>query len=377
MELSRRRIQIANGEKGHSKEVINKYIKQWELEGFDVSELKDEPIKISTKVSDKKIILLEAFHIGHGGVERWIVDLIKNYPEKDIEWRVWSKDSNVHSKIYEEEIKKIANLYLGSDKLREACLNIDLCIACGYFTNDFYKGKTIAVAHGEDHFYEECMDNLSFCQYRVGTSKTAQNIFKEKESTLIYNGVDLNRCFPKNLDIKSQLGLPDDKLILLSLCRLELDKRVWLAMEAAEILGAYLLIVGAGSQEKNLRQFAKNLNFEDYRFLGFQTEIGDYLSIADLMLVTSTQESFCLAGGEAAIAGVPIVATPVGLFTERDDFYKVSYDPKSSEYKEIIPKAIADTETTNRLRNYYLDNFNINNFVGNWKKYIDIVLEDN
>ena len=54
----------------------------------------------------------------------------------------------------------------------------------------------------------------------------------------------------------------------------------------------------------------------DVRVLGYRSDIGRTLAQCDLLLVTSWEESFCLAALEAMASGLCVVATSVGGLTE-------------------------------------------------------------
>jgi glycosyltransferase involved in cell wall biosynthesis len=52
------------------------------------------------------------------------------------------------------------------------------------------------------------------------------------------------------------------------------------------------------------------------RSFGITTDVATILREADLLLMTSTTESFCLAAAEAMACGIPVVATWVGGVAE-------------------------------------------------------------
>lgn len=74
-----------------------------------------------------------------------------------------------------------------------------------------------------------------------------------------------------------------------------------------------LVMVGDGSERTNAEHRAHCLGIHDKCvFVGKQPKIVDYLSIADLLLLPSEQESFGLAALEAMACEVPVVASRVG-----------------------------------------------------------------
>lgn len=80
---------------------------------------------------------------------------------------------------------------------------------------------------------------------------------------------------------------------------------------------ARLVMVGDGSERALAAHRARCLGVEDYCvFVGKQPNIIDYLSIADVLLLPSEQESFGLAALEALACEVPVIASLVGGLPE-------------------------------------------------------------
>ena len=74
-----------------------------------------------------------------------------------------------------------------------------------------------------------------------------------------------------------------------------------------------LVMVGDGSERTNVEHRARTLGIYDKCvFVGKQPKIVDYLSVADVLLLPSEQESFGLAALEAMACEVPVVASRVG-----------------------------------------------------------------
>jgi N-acetyl-alpha-D-glucosaminyl L-malate synthase BshA len=81
----------------------------------------------------------------------------------------------------------------------------------------------------------------------------------------------------------------------------------------AKGIDARLVMVGDGSERGLAEHRARSLNVEAYcSFVGKQARIVDYLSVADVLLLPSEQESFGLAALEAMACEVPVVASRVG-----------------------------------------------------------------
>src|SRR6476661_179445 len=76
---------------------------------------------------------------------------------------------------------------------------------------------------------------------------------------------------------------------------------------------ARLVMVGDGSERTNCEHRARCLGIQNQcSFVGKQPRIVDYLSVADVLLLPSEQESFGLAALEAMACEVPVIASRVG-----------------------------------------------------------------
>src|SRR5687767_2965872 len=90
-----------------------------------------------------------------------------------------------------------------------------------------------------------------------------------------------------------------------------------LARVRAKGVGARLVMVGDGSERPRAEHRARCLGVESYcSFVGKQPRIVDYLSVSDVLLLPSEQESFGLAALEASACEVPVIASRVGGIPE-------------------------------------------------------------
>jgi N-acetyl-alpha-D-glucosaminyl L-malate synthase BshA len=80
---------------------------------------------------------------------------------------------------------------------------------------------------------------------------------------------------------------------------------------------ARLVMVGDGSERTNVEHRAHCLGvFDSCVFVGKQPRIVDYLSVSDVLLLPSEQESFGLAALEAMACEIPVIASRVGGIPE-------------------------------------------------------------
>jgi N-acetyl-alpha-D-glucosaminyl L-malate synthase BshA len=84
-----------------------------------------------------------------------------------------------------------------------------------------------------------------------------------------------------------------------------------------ERIDAELWLVGDGPRLPAMRTMLREAEAgEAVRFFGATTDVTTVLQHADLLLMTSVAESFCVAAVEAMACGIPVVATRVGGLAE-------------------------------------------------------------
>ncbi len=122
-------------------------------------------------------------------------------------------------------------------------------------------------------------------------------------------------------ELKRQLA-PNGEFLLAHVSNFRAVKR---PIDCVEILArvrkkgfdAKLVLVGDGPEMSALRHRAKQLEVIDHCvFVGKQPKIVDYISIADILMLPSEQESFGLSALEAQACEVPVIATRIGGIPE-------------------------------------------------------------
>lgn len=143
-----------------------------------------------------------------------------------------------------------------------------------------------------------------------------------KNITIIPNGVDLD-LFDAKIEqnklatLKTNLQIQPAEKIIITTSRLNYKNAVDDLISSLRFLSAdyKLLILGNGEDEDKLKNLTEDNKLTDrVIFLGYKkhSEIVEYLKISDVFCRPSLQEGLGNSFLEAMMAGIPIIATPVG-----------------------------------------------------------------
>ncbi len=213
----------------------------------------------------------------------------------------------------------------------------------------------------------------------IGASRAVAGNFRKigaKNVEVIPNGVDLKRF--ENLERK-----PHDGFVAITVARLERVKGINYLIEAAarseirRISDLLILIVGDGSERKNLESLVEKLNLkEKVRFLGeiSNEKIPEHLAAADCFVLSSLKEGFGIVILEAQAAGIPVIATRVGGILDLIEGEKtgILVAPYNSEE---IAGAIAKIYSNPDFRQSLVQNAKINLEKYNWQNIADKVYQ--
>ena len=166
----------------------------------------------------------------------------------------------------------------------------------------------------------------SFVHHYIAVSEANARYLREQKGlpahkiVVIRNGCDLERfdpAHPAPAGLKSRLGFADGDPVLVVLGRLEPQKGHRVLLDALpavlrEFPRARLVCVGEGILRDHLREQVRALGLEaSVRFVGYQTNVTDWLALADLTVLPSFYEGLPLVAIESLAAGRPVVATAV------------------------------------------------------------------
>ncbi|SDF68526.1 glycosyltransferase family 4 protein [Klenkia brasiliensis] len=123
-------------------------------------------------------------------------------------------------------------------------------------------------------------------------------------------GVDLQQFSPTRRSDAVRTALaPDGELLVGTVARLAVEKRLHLLAPLSELPGVRLVVVGDGPQRRALQRVLPRAVFTG-RVVG--EELGDLVSSLDLLVHPGADETFCQAVQEALAAGVPALVAASG-----------------------------------------------------------------
>lgn len=168
----------------------------------------------------------------------------------------------------------------------------------------------------------------------IAVSKATKDLMvrsgiNEERIELLYNGVDENYWDRRNItdDLKRELSIPDDSLVIGSVGRLGEEKDYFSFLEVAKrvherIAKTCFVIVGDGkeSEKQDLLQYSKKIGVDKYViFTGYRNDLLRIYNTFNVFLSTSLTEGLPNTMLEAMAMKVPIVATDVGGVSELVD----------------------------------------------------------
>ena len=182
-----------------------------------------------------------------------------------------------------------------------------------------------------------------------------------KPINTIPNGIDLSQFkAAKNPgSFRSRLGLKPDAPILLSVGRVDPEKRLDFLIDAFaglsdRIPDAHLVFAGDGSARKKLEAHAANTKVNDrIHFLGMvnRAELPDLLHDATVFLSASTTEVHPISIIEAIASGLPLVAVQdeafEGMIVENENGHLTSLNV--DVFSDTLVKLLADPEKLARF----------------------------
>ncbi len=295
----------------------------------------------------KRVAIVHDWLVNYGGAERVVEELLKIYPEADIFTLVY--DEKKMGKIFPKEkvhtsflqkwpfSTKLYTKYLSF--MPKAFESFDLsnyklvicsssCCAKGVITPplvphvayihtpmryawDKYFEYKKSSGRLTQYFMEKWMGKIRLWDYvssqRVDTLIANSNYISRRikkywnrESTVVYPPVDVKAMQPNG-------KAPEDFFVVFS--RFVPYKRIDLAIQACGNLKKNLVVIGSGSQEKELKKLASQYKDTKITFTGrlSDEDVRDYLQRCRA-LIFCAEEDFGIIPVEAQACGRPVIA---------------------------------------------------------------------
>lgn len=178
-------------------------------------------------------------------------------------------------------------------------------------------------------------------------------------------GIDLDKFQkkePTRQEIRNKLGIPEIKIILMSVGELTKRKNHMAVIEALACLKEYdilYVVCGDGPMKARLRARAEELGVrERVKLLGFRKDIAELHKMADIFVFPSLQEGLPVALMEAMASGLPIVASRIrgneDLIQNNRGGYLVKAQD-SEQLAEAISKMIKNPEQRDKMEKRNLE----------------------
>ncbi|MGH9342626.1 MAG: glycosyltransferase [Terriglobia bacterium] len=165
---------------------------------------------------------------------------------------------------------------------------------------------------------------VAVCESDARFLRTKKRI-PAREISVIHNGVDKRRFGVREgarNAIRHSLGFSETDVVLIVVARFHTGKGHRVLLDAMQrLLRPYpqlkLICLGEGERETELRALCEQRGlFGCVRFEGYQQNVAEWLSAADINVLPTFYEGFPLTVLEAMASGLPTVASNVGGISE-------------------------------------------------------------
>ncbi len=216
---------------------------------------------------------------------------------------------------------------------------------------------------------------------------TLENFQVDRDIRVIYNFVDLEKFKHSNKDHFKKAIAPDGEKIISHISNFRKVKRAEdVILTFAGIrkqVPSKLLMIGDGPERSRLERMCREMGIcGDIRFLGKQSAIQELLSISDLFLLPSANESFGLAALEAMACEVPVISSNAGGLSEVNIHGDTGYICAIGDIKQMAKYGV-EMLTNPGLHAQLKDGaykqaqrFNIDHILPQYENYYEEVIKD-
>lgn len=175
---------------------------------------------------------------------------------------------------------------------------------------------------------------------------TYKNFNISRDIDVIYNFIDFDKFKRTDKEHFKKAIAPNGEKILTHISNFRTVKRaedaIYVFQKVYEKIPCKLLMIGDGPERSKMEKICRAIGIcGEIRFLGKQGAIEELLSISDLFLLPSSNESFGLAALEAMALEVPVISTNVGGIPEVNIHGKTGYLSKVGDVEQMAANAIS------------------------------------
>jgi len=170
----------------------------------------------------------------------------------------------------------------------------------------------------------------------------------------IHNPIDIARFENPHTRTRDELKINQDDFVIITAARLTPVKDLETLLRGFNEFirngkkKSRLLILGEGELKNELVSLAKKLQIDEFvDFLGFKNNPEDYISLANVFVMTSNYEPFGMPAAEAGCMGIPTIVSKAGGLMEIVIDGKTGYQFSIGDYKELahyLDKLYSDPE---------------------------------
>jgi glycosyltransferase involved in cell wall biosynthesis len=227
------------------------------------------------------------------------------------------------------QVSTYSSGFLGG-KIRKKLSRKVILLVHGYLREVWYQLRltwTIAILC---HWYETRLFSKKFDYYVVPSCFTQSNLLKlgiDKDSiNVIHHGIDTDLFHPRpqNISLRDKLGISSSEQVFLFAGRPSRMKGIETLLEAFQHISAPIRLVLMLAKDSRL-EYERVIKFIEQNELTnrvlvidpvVHTQMPDYLSMANVVLIPSLTEEFCFLAAETAAMNIPMVVTNVGAIPE-------------------------------------------------------------
>ncbi len=230
-------------------------------------------------------------------------------------------------------------------------------------------------------------DILSFCDRVTTVSASHASLFTRMSGLnmrleIIPDFTDLSRFLPKPPQIS---GDPPTLLHISNFREIKNPSAVIeIFFQLRKKRAAHLWLVGDGDEMNNVKKLAEKKGVSQYiRFWGMQPDVSTLIRKADMLVMTSVYESFCLVALECMACGVPVLAPRIGGIPEVVRHGETGFLFPPGSYRDAVDfsvKLFSDPEQYARISRKCVQRaqvFDLKKMVALYENLYSRVLEEN